>query len=154
MDNELVSQIVGALYIAKRATFLLPEKPSEIKKGQFGLLAALYRIKNEEGKARVSDITEALKARNPNIIKAINHSVSMGLLKRSKDVSDKRVVYVEFTEAGIEFYQNTLMVLHENLMEYFKLIEDDKWLNMIETVNMAYQMIENVSLERKRTIQL
>ena len=145
MDINMVSDIVGSLYVAKRATLIIPKRPPNMKKGQIGVLIALHRIQNNEGKARVSDIVNALKARSPNVIKTINSCVDIGLLAKSHDENDLRVVYIAFTEEGRKFYEKNILYFHLKLKDYFEMIDDDKWRIMLEMIGKTYEMVEKVS---------
>lgn len=143
-DANMVTDILDALEIAKKAYALLPQMPSNMKSVHFRVLDAIYRTRDDTGGTRVSDINRALGFLLPNTIRFINELVELNAVEKVTPASDKRVVLVRATELG-EQYINEYVLKYQRLLEKeFSALGESNRKTMIETINKVYQAMKRV----------
>ena len=140
--------VMDALVIAKETLDLLPHLPENIRPIHFHVLNAIYRIRDNSGHARVTDIARALRLLLPNVTKLINEMVNLNILEKSTSTFDKRVVLVRTTEIG-ERYMKDIQFFRQNLAEELGYISESNIICMIETINKVNRAIKKVCEEIK-----
>lgn len=141
---NLVNDILDALEHAKEANALMPQLPPNMKPVYLHILTAIYRIRDDTGSSRVTDINKELNYSLPNTIKFINELVTLNVLKKIPCVNDKRVVLVQATEIGEQYIQKYVFTFHNCLEEEISMISEADCLTMIKTIDKIYQAIEKV----------
>jgi DNA-binding MarR family transcriptional regulator len=83
LNENLVDYIFNALVIAKKALSILPHLPPDTKPVHLRVLHAIYRIRDDNGNARITDINKSLQFLLPNPTKFINELHNLGLVEKS-----------------------------------------------------------------------
>lgn len=148
-DITLVTNILDALECAKEALALLPQLPPNMKPVYFRILNAMYRIGNDTGSSRVSDISKVSGLLLPNTTKFINEMVELNIVEKTTSASDKRVVLVRATEVGEQYIQKYVLRLIEGLAGEFSKIDEANYKIMIETIQKVYQAMTTVYKEKE-----
>ncbi len=143
-DGKLAIDILEALEFAKEALALLPQLPHSIKPVYFRILDAIYKIRDNTGSSRVSDISRATGFLLPNTTKFINEMVELNIVKKVTLASDRRVVLIQTTELGERYIQRYVHPFVEGLEEEFAKIDKASCLIMIETLQQVYQAMKTV----------
>lgn len=142
-----VMDILGALEWAREALALLPQLPPNMKPVYFRILEAIYRVGDDTGRSRVSDISRVTGILLPNTTKVINEMVELNIVAKCTSASDKRVVLVQPTELGRVYIQEYVHRAVEGLEEEFsKINETDCWI-MTETIHKIFQAMKKVYTE-------
>lgn len=143
-DVNMVTDVLDALEIAKKAYALLPQMPSNMKSVHFRVLDAIYRTRDDTGGTRVSDINRSLGFLLPNTIRFINELVELNAVEKVTPASDKRVVLVRTTELG-ERYINEYVLKYQKLLEKeFSALGESNRKTMIEMIHKVYQSMKRV----------
>ncbi|HWT76421.1 MAG TPA: hypothetical protein VN258_17115 [Mobilitalea sp.] len=143
-DIKLAANILEALECAKEANALLPPLPPKMKPVYVRILNAIYKIRDDNGSARVSDISKASGFLLPNTTKFINELVELKVVEKFTQASDKRVVLVQATEMGEEYIQKYVLSFHHGLEKEFLKLNEADCITMIETIQKVYQAMKNV----------
>lgn len=143
-DIKLVTNILDALECAKEALALMPQLPPNMKPVYFRILNAIYRIGDDTGSSRVSDISRVSGFLLPNTTKLINEMVELNIVEKTTSASDKRVVLVRATEVGEQYIQKYVLRFIEDLEEEFSKIDEANFMIMIETIHKVYQAMKRV----------
>lgn len=144
IDTKLVNSIFDALECAKEALALLPQFPPNMKPVHFRILNAIYKIGDDNGNTRVSDISKVSGLLLPNTTKFINEMVELNIVMKLTSASDKRVVLVRATELGERYIQKYVLRFTEDLEEEFSKINQNNCWIMIETMHEVYQAMKKV----------
>ena len=73
------------------------------------IFALLFREMNQGSqRVRMTDVSKFMLITKPAATQAVNRLVEKGLVERVSDESDRRVVYIQPTEAGKAFFQREL----------------------------------------------
>lgn len=144
IDAKSVSNILDAFECAKEALALMPQLPPNIKPIYLRILNAIYKIGDETGSSRVSDISKVSGLLLPNTTKVINEMVELNIVKKFTSASDKRVVLVKATELGEQYIQDYVLRFILGLEEEFSKIDKANCLVMIETIYKVCQAMKTV----------
>ena len=147
-DIKLVTNILDALEGAKEALTLMPQLPPNMKPVYLRILNAIYRIGDDTGSSRVSDISKVSGFLLPNTTKVINEMVELNIVEKFTSTSDKRVVLVRATGLGEQYIRKYVLRLIEGLEEEFSKIDKVDCLIMIDTIHKVYQAIKTVYEEK------
>jgi len=139
---DSVTSILDAFECAKEALTLLPPLPPEIKPVYFRILSALYKIRNKNNHACISDINRESGLLLPNTTKFINEMVDLGLVEKVPCTSDKRVVIVYATKLGELYIERYILSFHKSLAQEFSMISESDRNITIETIQKIYQAMK------------
>ncbi len=143
--SDLVIPILESLWLAKKATELLPELPSNMKASHIRVLHTIHQQLAQNGSVRVSDVSSALQITKPSITKLINELAELAMLKKVTDAADKRIVLLELTPPGQDCVQQYVLDYHAKLATLFSRLEREKYLSLIDTVAFIHQSMQEVS---------
>jgi DNA-binding MarR family transcriptional regulator len=141
-DINLATNILDALECAKEALSLLPKLPPRMKPVHLRILNTIYRIRDDTGNSRVSDISKASGFLLPNATKFINELVELKVVEKLTSPSDKRVVLVRATEMGEQYIREYVLSFHEGLEKEFSKISESDRTTMIATIHEVYHAIQ------------
>lgn len=149
-NRDLVNQdaILDALETAKATLNLLPKLPPNIKPVHIRVLIALYRIRDDTGCARITDIAKTSRLLLPNVTKLVNEIVSLNILEKISSASDKRGVLVRATPDG-EQYMQYIQFLRQRFEEELAGINETDRRVMIVTINKVFKAIKRACEEIK-----
>jgi DNA-binding MarR family transcriptional regulator len=148
-DIKRATNILETLQYAKEALALLPQLPPNMKPVYFRILNAIYKIGDDTGSSRVSDISKVSGLLLPNTTKVINEMVELDIVEKFTSASDKRVVLVRATELGKQYIQKYVLCFMEDLEGEFSKINEANCLIMIETMHKVYQAMKTVYKEKE-----
>lgn len=147
MNLTLMEDIMEAFHLTKRTVEGLPNLPDQLQNGMLPILSALRRIQDNEGKARVTDISKYLKISSPYVVRIVGLCEKQGFLTKWKDDTDKRVVNIRLTDKGNQVLEKTMDAFHTRLCEKFSQIPDEEWKILINLLNKSYFMVGEVCAE-------
>jgi DNA-binding MarR family transcriptional regulator len=149
-NQDLVNQdaIIDALGTAKATLNLLPKLPPNIKPVHIRVLIAIYRIRDDTGCARITDIAKTSRFLLPNVTKLVNEIVSLNILEKFSSASDKREVLVRATTDG-EQYMQYIQFLRQRFEEELAGINETDRQVMIVTINKVFKAIKRACEEIK-----
>ncbi len=108
---------MDALECAKEAYALLPQLQPNMKPVYLRILNAIYKIRDDNGSARVSNIIKISGLLLPNTTKCINELVELNVVEKFTPDYDKRVVLVRATELGEQYIEKYVLKFHRDLGE-------------------------------------
>lgn len=144
-ENDLVNQILDALYTARRAYSLMPPVPDGMRAQHMAVLSFIHRIAPADGSGvRVSDITQAMKAHAPNTTKLVNELEQFRAVRKTTLAQDKRVVLVSLTPLGEQYVEDLVLKHHQKLKVAFAKVGRERCVEMIDTINQIYNAMRNI----------
>ncbi|HEY3363361.1 MAG TPA: MarR family winged helix-turn-helix transcriptional regulator [Methanosarcina sp.] len=147
IDISPVTSILDAFECAKEALALLPQLPQNMKPVHLRILNAIYRIRDDTGSSRVSDISKVSGFMLPNTTKFINEMVDLKIVEKFTSNSDRRVVLVRTTDVGEQYMQKYVVSFIQSLKEEFSKIDEANCMIMIETIHKVHQAMKTVYKE-------
>lgn len=148
MNKELMQSVSESLLKMKfsvMAHVLKPMREMERERTEFppGFMHVLGWLKSKGGPVSMSDLACASFISKPNLTTMVDRLCTEGLVERSADVNDRRIVNVALTQQGreyiekhkketAEFIESRLALLDDEQLERLKHAMDD----IIDIVNV------------------
>lgn len=141
MNFAEITSIFEAMYSAGHIARIVPELPNYIERGQADVLLALYNLSGNNRRVKVTDISKHKRVSSPGTIRLIKSCEHSGFLTKSRDETDKRIVYMTLTEKGkmaVEsFFGPYMQLVGSKLAEKYTDAELLKFVEMIYDVHTA-----------------
>ncbi|WP_139489985.1 MarR family winged helix-turn-helix transcriptional regulator [Brevibacillus dissolubilis] len=112
---------------------------SELTSKQLILLRTLY----ENGRCTVTDLANALRLSSSATTIALNKMVKSGYINRIRDENDRRVVWVELSEAGLEGVQSAIEKRRIVLQKAMRSLTSEQIQVMVQTLRQMNSNLEN-----------
>lgn len=118
--HQITSNLFDVMVILHKKVFnpLVLSKAINLTPAQFSVLFYLMRRDNSS----VTDAAKYLKISKPNMTPILDSLINMGYITRQRDLKDRRVIRVNLTDSGREFYANmkkaNLHIVEEIFSEY------------------------------------
>jgi len=141
MNKELVKTVSESLLklrVLVVSQFLKPMREHGREKGQYppGYMHVLSWMKSRGEPVSMTELADALFISKPNLTTMMDRLCADGLVERSADVSDRRIVNVALTKKGeallarhkqevAEFIESRLSLLDDSDLEKLKRAMDD-----------------------------
>ena len=114
-----VDAAAAALHLGQVVVDLLEEIPRPIvdaglSPARWRLLVALVAQAGPDG-ARMGELAEHLGVREPTVTATVDRAEAEGLVVRSRDQSDRRIVRVAITPAGLELVARLVPIVAQRL---------------------------------------
>ncbi|PWW29589.1 DNA-binding MarR family transcriptional regulator [Cytobacillus oceanisediminis] len=136
--KELVDRYIAVSFsVEKKAASLVKEQiGSDLTNDQHYTL----RYINQVGSCTSSELAEVFDVKKSAITAMITRMWEKGLIQRTRDENDRRVVYLTLTEKGNELYAKTEEKIHklvESLITRFDQAEIQKFIETFEKLNQV-----------------
>ncbi|WP_053360514.1 MarR family transcriptional regulator [Bacillus sp. FJAT-27251] len=134
--NELVNRFIAVQFsVTKKAeSFIKEEISSDLTNDQHYTLRYIHNI----GSCTSSDLAEEFEVNKSAITAIINRLFERGLIQRTRDEKDRRVVYLALTPKGKELFLKTeerIANLVESFITSFEQEEIEQFINTYEKLN-------------------
>lgn len=149
-DTKLMDAIMDSLYTAKKAYDSLPPLPPGIKPVYHRVLNYLYQNKEKEKEIRVSELSAALEMQLPNMTKLLNEMADAGLVQKVRSNQDKRAIFIQISEKGIDYFTNYVLVYRRRLQKEFEEFDEQDCCTMIKMINAIQQKIHKAYVKDGR----
>ncbi len=128
-----------------RKTWGNVQPPQPFKKGDIMLLSMmLEKEKMGEGPLTAKKLAEMLKQTPPGISQRVNSLIDMGVISRTTDENDRRVMFISLTEEGRNIAEKALEHMLDQLSKALEVMgkEDTKQLlSLLHTFSDAMQEV-------------
>jgi DNA-binding MarR family transcriptional regulator len=141
--KELVDRYIAVSFsVEKKAASLVKEQiGSDLTNDQHYTL----RYINQVGSCTSSELAEVFDVKKSAITAMITRMWEKGLIQRTRDENDRRVVYLTLTEKGNELYAKTEEKIHKLVESLITRFDQDEIQQFIET----FEKLNKVLLESK-----
>jgi len=141
MNKELMQTVSESLIRVRFLAvthFMKPMREKERERSEFppGFMHVMGWLKSKGGPVSMTDLAAASFISKPNLTTMVDRLCADGLVERSSDVNDRRIVNVTLTKKGkdllcrhkaevVEFIESRLALLDDNELEKLKHALDD-----------------------------
>jgi DNA-binding MarR family transcriptional regulator len=137
--KELVDRYINVSFsVTKKAESLIKEQiGSDLTSDQHYTLRYMYKV----GTCTSSELAEVFDVKKSAITAIITRMWEKGLIKRTRDENDRRVVYLSLTEKGNEFFEKAEHRIHtlvESLINQFDSNEIEQFVETYEKLNQVF----------------
>ncbi len=128
-----------------------PITDAGVSPARWRLLVALVAQSGPDG-ARMGELAEHLGVREPTVTATVDRAEAEGLVRRVRDVTDRRIVRVSMTPAGLELVGDVVPILARRLTMVVAALggveETDRMAGAIESAVAAIQDVERIGGSR------
>jgi DNA-binding MarR family transcriptional regulator len=143
-SNEVIRNICETtLDIAHNMGRLFCNDGDNIIPSKFFILLAVFR----SGKCMITQIAEAVGLSSSANTIAVNKLVQDGLLERIKDEEDKRICWIQITQAGksaLDEMVNKRNVMFETMLHDFSQEELSLFISSLELIRNKFSKIDQI----------
>ncbi|KOF58017.1 MULTISPECIES: MarR family winged helix-turn-helix transcriptional regulator [Clostridium] len=137
MDNgkeEIVDRLIFAFSRIRKVKFH-PKEIDGVTHGEIMVLFCMKKgFKDEKNGIKVSQLSKKLKVAAPTVTQQINSLENCGLVKRTMDLKDRRVVRIQITEKGDRLIEKAQKGFHNfvyGLVDYLGEDESNEFINLL-----------------------
>ncbi|CAH2713030.1 hypothetical protein BACCIP111895_00163 [Neobacillus rhizosphaerae] len=149
MDNKIIQELIDR-YVT--VSFQVHKKAESLIKGQLSNELTndqhfTLRYIHQSGECTSTELADAFQVNKSAITAIINRMADRGLIQRTRDENDRRVVYLTLTDEGINLYQNCqekVTLLVESIITQFNETEITTFINTYEKLAL---ILDNMKQE-------
>ncbi|ETI67114.1 MarR family winged helix-turn-helix transcriptional regulator [Neobacillus vireti] len=149
MTNKIIQELIDR-YVT--VSFQVHKKAESLIKGKIGDDLTndqhyILRYISQSDECTSSELADAFEVNKSAITAIINRMVDKGLIQRTRDENDRRVVYLTLTDEGNILYQNCqekIQFLVESIITQF---EESEIKNFINTYEKLAQILDHKKKE-------
>ncbi|WP_075982808.1 MarR family winged helix-turn-helix transcriptional regulator [Bacillus massilinigeriensis] len=141
--DELINRYLRVSFtVNKRASTLIKGQiADDITDDQFNILRHIH----QSGKVTSTELAEIFEVKKSAITAIITRLVDKGLITRTRDETDRRIVYLTLSKLGIEFFAKTEKKINCLVAMFLTRFEKEQ----IETFLKTYEKLSDILLEIK-----
>ncbi|GHH96760.1 MarR family winged helix-turn-helix transcriptional regulator [Neobacillus kokaensis] len=149
MDNNMIQELIDR-YIS--ISFQVHKKAESLIKYQLGNDLTndqhyILRYIHLAGSCTSTELAEVFEVNKSAITAIINRMTDRGLIERTRDENDRRVVYLTLTEQGIELYQKAQEKIHLLVESIITQFEEPEITAFINTYEKLAEVLNNKKKE-------
>lgn len=143
--QDLIDRYVAVSFqVNKKAAALVQcQIGDEITVDQHYVLKYIYQTK----KCTSTELADAFEVNKSAITAIINRMSDRGLIERTRDENDRRVIYLTLTEAGKNLHEQTEEKVHLLVESIITQFEETEITNFINTYEKLVQILDNKKKE-------
>jgi len=136
--EEIADKLVFAFVQFKKVKFHQIEIEG-ITHGEMHVLFCMRKgFKNEKEGIKVSQLSKKLRVAAPTITQQINALESHGLVKRTMDLKDRRVVRIQLTDKGEEILKKAQKQFHNMVYDIVDYLGEDDSAKFVELLTKLF----------------
>lgn len=147
MDISVIKNFLTACHEAKRITELMPPLPEGMTARHIYVIDAVWQCKQEKNLVKVSDVSDYLRVTRPSITKLIQELETLQVIEKFPDANDKRVVLLQLTDLGLQYYKFYVEQYQSWLYEKLKDIRPEDFQVTIGTIDRVYSVMRMYKME-------
>lgn len=145
MEKTTIQELIDR-YVS--VSFKVHKKAEALIKGQIGDDLTndqhyILRYISQSKECTSSELADAFEVNKSAITAIINRMTERGLIERTRDQSDRRVVYLTLTEEGHTLYQSCQEKIEQLVQSIITKFEEQEIKNFIETYEKLAFILEN-----------
>lgn len=143
--KEMVDRYISVSFsVTKKAeTLIIEQIGSDLTHDQHYILRYINRV----GSCTSTALAEEFEVKKSAITAIITRLWEKGLIQRTRDENDRRVVYLTLTDKGKEFFNKTEEKIHNLVEQFITHFDESEIKQFIET----YEKLNKVLIEIKET---
>lgn len=151
VEITMIKHLLTACHEAKRITELMPALPQGMTARHVYALDAIRQLEQSGEPVRVSDISDYLQGTRPSVTKLIQELEALGVVRKFPDCRDKRVVLLELTPLGQQYYDFYVEQYQSRLAEQLGDLSPEDIQTTIATIHRFYQVVRSCKTEESKT---
>lgn len=138
VSDQALKRFIDACHQARRITELLPELPAGMTPRHVHVLDVIERM---DGAGRASDVADELRIARPGVTNLVNDLARHGLVEKTHDPIDKRVMRLSLSPRGLRFHDFYVRGFYAWLASEMDGLDDASLLQAAETIRRMGDVI-------------
>lgn len=145
MDNNTIQDLIDryvniSFQVHKKAEALIKNQlGNELTNDQHYILRYIHLT----GECTSTALAEAFQVNKSAITAIINRMTDRGLIQRTRDEKDRRVVYLTLTKEGVELFQSAQEKVHQLVESIITQFDETEITTFINTYEKLAQILDN-----------
>ncbi|WP_423802012.1 MarR family winged helix-turn-helix transcriptional regulator [Neobacillus sp. SAB-20_R2A] len=149
MDNNTIQDLIDR-YV--NISFQVHKKAEALIKNQLGNELTndqhyILRYIHQTGECTSTELAEVFQVNKSAITAIINRMTDRGLIQRTRDEKDRRVVYLTLTKEGVELFQSAQEKVHQLVESIITQFDETEITTFIYTYEKLAQILDNKKQE-------
>jgi DNA-binding MarR family transcriptional regulator len=149
MDKNIIQELIDR-YVS--VSFQVHKKAEDLIKGQIGDDLTndqhyILRYIHQSKECTSTELADAFEVNKSAITAIINRMADRGLIQRTRDENDRRVVYLTLTKAGSTLYENCQEKVQQLVESIITQFDETEITNFINTYEKLAQILINKKKE-------
>lgn len=106
-------------------------------------IMCLYEI-YEKGVMTLSLISKSVYLSMSTLVGVIDRLEEKGLIQRTRDVKDRRIIFIEITEKGKNFVHSSPYLLHNRLNENLQALTESEQIALAASIDLLVNLLKNI----------
>lgn len=155
--NELIKAVSESLMRVRFLTashFMKPMREREREKSEFppGCMHVLGWMKSKGGPVSMTDLAAASFISKPNLTTTVDRLCADGLVERSADPGDRRIVNVELTPKGLDFIARHKEIMAAFIESRLSLLDDQDLMKLKHALDDLAEILDKIG-ERQKNLK-
>ncbi|PWY53969.1 MarR family transcriptional regulator [Legionella qingyii] len=106
-------------------------------------IVCLYEI-YENGKMTISALSKRIYLSMSTIVGVIDRLEEKQFVSRTRDIQDRRIIYIDITEKGNEFVSAAPYLLHNRLNDNLQVLTVDEQIALANSINLLVDLLRDI----------
>lgn len=106
-------------------------------------IVCLYEI-YENGRMTISALSKKIYLSMSTIVGVIDRLEEKQFVNRTRDIQDRRIIYIDITEKGREFVAAAPYLLHNRLNDNLQVLTEDEQITIAESINLLVNILKDI----------
>ena len=106
-------------------------------------IVCLYEI-YENGIRTLSTLSKKIYLSMSTLVGVIDRLEEKQFVSRTRDIKDRRIIYLDITEKGREFVTASPYLLHNRLNENLQVLTEDEQIALANSVNLLVNLLKDI----------
>ncbi len=106
-------------------------------------IVCLYEI-YENGKMTISALSKKIYLSMSTIVGVIDRLEEKQFVHRTRDIQDRRIIYIDITEKGKEFVSAAPYLLHNRLNDNLQVLTVEEQIALANSINLLVDLLRDI----------
>lgn len=106
-------------------------------------IACLYEI-YENGLMTISTLSKKVYLSMSTLVGVIDRLEEKEFVHRTRDIKDRRIIYIDISEKGKNFVRAAPYLLHNRLNENLRALEENEQINLANSINLLVNLLKDI----------
>ncbi|KTD00429.1 MarR family winged helix-turn-helix transcriptional regulator [Fluoribacter gormanii] len=106
-------------------------------------IVCLYEI-YENGKMTISALSKKIYLSMSTIVGVIDRLEEKQFVNRTRDIQDRRIIYIDITEKGKEFVSAAPYLLHNRLNDNLQVLTVEEQIALANSINVLVELLRDI----------
>ncbi|KTD34411.1 transcriptional regulator, MarR family [Legionella moravica] len=106
-------------------------------------IVCLYEI-YENGRMTISALSKKIYLSMSTIVGVIDRLEEKQFVNRTRDIEDRRIIYIDITEKGKEFVAAAPYLLHNRLNDNLQVLTEEEQITLADSIDLLVNLLKDI----------